>query len=208
MPEERRIFTDLTVEENLEVGRQPTRDGHGAPYWTIERLVALFPNLAELRQRLGGRISGGEQQMLTIARTLMGNPLLLLLDEPSEGLAPMIVENMAETIRSSSARASPSCCRSRICVLPKASPTAPTSSKRAACATSVRCRRCSPTRPLSRRISAHEATTAFAVYDSSSSLDRLIGEAGAAALPTAVLAVGVTGRATCSDWIDGSFSVP
>jgi branched-chain amino acid transport system ATP-binding protein len=96
VPEDRRIFTDLTVAENLEVGRQPAR--LGAPYWTIERLFELFPNLAELRNRPGGRMSGGEQQMLTIARTLMGNPRLLLLDEPSEGLAPKIVEQMADTI--------------------------------------------------------------------------------------------------------------
>jgi branched-chain amino acid transport system ATP-binding protein len=96
VPEDRRVFTDLTIAENLEVGRQPFRAG--APRWTPERLFALFPNLAELRHRSGGRISGGEQQMLTIARTLMGNPKLLLLDEPSEGLAPKIVEQMAETI--------------------------------------------------------------------------------------------------------------
>jgi len=97
VPEDRRIFSDLTVEENLAVGRQPPRPG--APHWTPERLFRLFPNLAEMRRRLGGRMSGGEQQMLTIARTLMGNPMLLLLDEPSEGLAPKIVEAMAETIR-------------------------------------------------------------------------------------------------------------
>jgi branched-chain amino acid transport system ATP-binding protein len=96
VPEERRIFTDLTVEENLEVGRQPKREN--APQWTREKLFALFPNLGEMRNRPGGRMSGGEQQMLTIARTLMGNPRLLLLDEPSEGLAPKIVEQMAETI--------------------------------------------------------------------------------------------------------------
>jgi branched-chain amino acid transport system ATP-binding protein len=96
VPEDRRIFSDLTVAENLEVGHQRPRDG--APVWTPERLFTLFPNLAELRQRPGGRISGGEQQMLTIARTLMGNPRLVLLDEPSEGLAPKIVEQMAETI--------------------------------------------------------------------------------------------------------------
>jgi branched-chain amino acid transport system ATP-binding protein len=97
VPEDRRIFSDLTVDENLEVGRQPPRVG--APHWTPEAIYRLFPNLAEMRRRLGGSMSGGEQQMLTIARTLMGNPSLLLLDEPSEGLSPKIVEAMAETIR-------------------------------------------------------------------------------------------------------------
>ena len=94
VPEERRIFTDLTVEENLEVGRQPPRPN--APQWTRDKLFALFPNLGEMRNRPGGRMSGGEQQMLTIARTLMGNPSLVLLDEPSEGLSPKIVEQMVE----------------------------------------------------------------------------------------------------------------
>jgi branched-chain amino acid transport system ATP-binding protein len=97
VPEDRRIFTDLSVRDNLEVGRQKRRDG--VPYWTPERLFELFPNLAEMRDRRGGRMSGGEQQMLTIARSLMGNPALLLLDEPSEGLAPVIVEQMVRTIR-------------------------------------------------------------------------------------------------------------
>ncbi len=100
-PEDRRIFVDLTVMENLDVGRQPARrfsDGSLAPAWTPETLFALFPNLAEMPDRLGGRMSGGEQQMLTVARTLMGNPLLVLLDEPSEGVAPLIVEQMADTI--------------------------------------------------------------------------------------------------------------
>ncbi len=97
VPEERRIFTELTVVENLEVGRQPARDG--APTWTEDKLFALFPNLAGMGERPGGRMSGGEQQMLTIARTLMGNPRCVLLDEPSEGLAPIIVEQMANSIR-------------------------------------------------------------------------------------------------------------
>jgi branched-chain amino acid transport system ATP-binding protein len=97
VPEERRIFTELTVRENLEVGRQPARNG--APAWTEDRLFILFPNLAQMRERPGGRMSGGEQQMLTIARTLMGNPKCVLLDEPSEGLAPIIVAQMAQSIR-------------------------------------------------------------------------------------------------------------
>jgi branched-chain amino acid transport system ATP-binding protein len=98
VPEDRRIFTELTVMENLEVGRRVARPG--IPAWTPERLFELFPNLASMRDRPGGRMSGGEQQMLTIARTLMGNPSLVLLDEPSEGLAPVIVEQMARAILS------------------------------------------------------------------------------------------------------------
>jgi branched-chain amino acid transport system ATP-binding protein len=101
VPEDRRIFSDLTVDENLDTGRQPPRlfaEGAQAPAWTPELLFKLFPNLAELRHRPGGRMSGGEQQMLTIARTLMGNPLIVLLDEPSEGIAPIIVEEIADTI--------------------------------------------------------------------------------------------------------------
>ena len=100
-PEDRRIFTDLTVMENLDIGRQPARrfaDGAPAPSWTPEKLFDMFPNLAEMPDRLGDRMSGGEQQMLNVARTLMGNPLLVLLDEPSEGVAPLIVEQMAATI--------------------------------------------------------------------------------------------------------------
>jgi branched-chain amino acid transport system ATP-binding protein len=100
-PEDRRIFVDLTVMENLDIGRQPQRrftDGTAVPSWTPDQLFTLFPNLAEMQDRLGGRMSGGEQQMLTVARTLMGNPLLVLLDEPSEGVAPLIVEQMAHTI--------------------------------------------------------------------------------------------------------------
>ena len=101
VPEDRRVFTDLTVMENLEVGRQPARqwaDGSAAPLWTPERLFKLFPNLGEMPDRPGGRMSGGEQQMLTVARTLMGNPYLVLLDEPSEGVAPVIVEQMVHMI--------------------------------------------------------------------------------------------------------------
>jgi branched-chain amino acid transport system ATP-binding protein len=101
VPEDRRIFTDLTVLENLSVGRQGPRqfpDGTPAPFWTHEKLFKLFPNLGEMQLRPGGRMSGGEQQMLTVARTLMGNPLLVLLDEPSEGVAPVIVEQMADMI--------------------------------------------------------------------------------------------------------------
>jgi branched-chain amino acid transport system ATP-binding protein len=99
VPEDRRIFTDLSVRENLEVGRQPARPGERADQaWTPERLFELFPNLAEAQHRPGGRLSGGEQQMLTVARTLMGNPRLILLDEPSEGVAPIIVDAMADMI--------------------------------------------------------------------------------------------------------------
>ena len=96
VPEERRIFTDLTVLENMEVGRQSPRSG--VPHWTTDVLFDLFPNLKERRSNRGKALSGGEQQMLTIARTLMGNPRLVLFDEPSEGIAPVIVEQMAETI--------------------------------------------------------------------------------------------------------------
>jgi branched-chain amino acid transport system ATP-binding protein len=96
VPEDRRIFTELTVEQNMLVGEQPPRSG--APRWTAARLFAIFPNLGEMRGRLGRQMSGGEQQMLAISRTLMGNPSLVLLDEPSEGLAPRIVEQMADAI--------------------------------------------------------------------------------------------------------------
>lgn len=98
VPEDRRVFPDLTILENLEVGRQPASGN--LETWTLERLFELFPNLAERRNNLGKEMSGGEQQMLSIARTLMGNPRLVLLDEPSEGLAPVIVEQMAKTIAS------------------------------------------------------------------------------------------------------------
>lgn len=97
VPEDRRIFGRLTVMENLYVGQQPRREG--APYWTVERLFEIFPNLGRMRNRPGGQMSGGEQQMLTVARTLMGNPRLILLDEPSEGLAPVIVQQMATAVK-------------------------------------------------------------------------------------------------------------
>ncbi len=96
VPEDRRIFSRLTILENLEVGKQPVRRGR-VP-WTPERLFELFPNLGEKPDQYGGNLSGGEQQMLTIARTLMGNPQMIILDEPSEGLAPVIVEQLAKTI--------------------------------------------------------------------------------------------------------------
>ena len=96
VPEDRRVFSELSVVQNLEVGKQAARDGIAA--WTPQRLFALFPNLGEMPDRPGGSMSGGEQQMLTVARTLMGNPLLVMLDEPSEGVAPVIVEQMAHMI--------------------------------------------------------------------------------------------------------------
>jgi branched-chain amino acid transport system ATP-binding protein len=102
VPEDRRIFTDLTVMDNLRVGQQAPRhwpDGQPAPLWTPARLFELFPTLGAMTQRLGARMSGGEQQMLSVARTLMGNPLVLLLDEPSEGVAPIVVEQMVQMIQ-------------------------------------------------------------------------------------------------------------
>jgi branched-chain amino acid transport system ATP-binding protein len=110
VPEDRRIFAELTVWENLDVasrrGHVAPRTGHPDPdagsrnavQWPLERVFDLFPRLRELASRQGGYLSGGEQQMLTIARTLMGNPELLLLDEPSEGLAPLVVDHLGEQI--------------------------------------------------------------------------------------------------------------
>jgi branched-chain amino acid transport system ATP-binding protein len=96
VPEDRRIFPDLTVWENLDIARRPGPGGSNR--FTEERIYDIFPKLKELRTRRGGVLSGGEQQMLTIARSLMANPTLLLLDEPSEGLAPLIVEAMRQQI--------------------------------------------------------------------------------------------------------------
>ena len=96
VPETRRIFRGLTVRENLEVGRRAASAGGG---WDEARVFALFPALETLASRRGGQLSGGEQQMLAIGRTLMGNPWLVLLDEPAEGLAPLVVNQMAEAIR-------------------------------------------------------------------------------------------------------------
>jgi len=96
VPEDRRVFANLSVQDNLMVPRRNTLDG--APVWTVEKVYALFPQLAEYRKRMAGVMSGGEQQMLSIARSLLTNPKLLLLDEPHEGLAPKIAEEVVEAI--------------------------------------------------------------------------------------------------------------
>lgn len=97
VPEERRIFPTLTVLEHLVTGEQPARKGFNP--WTPKRIFKLFPKLDELQNRQGGQLSGGEQQMLTVARTLMSNPESLLLDEPTEGLAPIVVQQVTDAIR-------------------------------------------------------------------------------------------------------------
>lgn len=96
VPADRQVFVGHTVEENLEIGAKPGPDGK--VFWDIKRIYSTFPILEALRMRLAGRLSGGEQQILAIARSLMGNPSILLLDEPSEGLAPIIVQQIAQTL--------------------------------------------------------------------------------------------------------------
>jgi len=102
VPEDRRIFTDLTVAENLDLGRRAPPGS--ASSWTEDAIFELFPHLADLRTRPGGRMSGGEQQMLAVARALIGNPELLMLDEPSEGVAPIVVEQMIHALAQLKAR--------------------------------------------------------------------------------------------------------
>jgi branched-chain amino acid transport system ATP-binding protein len=98
VPEERRIFKSLTVEENLQIGIKPPREAQGYEPWSVERVFDSFTRLGERKSNKGGHLSGGEQQMLTIARTLMGNPELILVDEPTEGLAPLVAEAVLEML--------------------------------------------------------------------------------------------------------------
>jgi branched-chain amino acid transport system ATP-binding protein len=97
VPDNRLIFPDLTVLENLQIGVKIPKNFQGEP-WTLQRIYELFPILAERKHQPGGTLSGGEQQMLTVGRTLMGNPELLLLDEPVEGLAPLVVKDLGKQI--------------------------------------------------------------------------------------------------------------
>jgi branched-chain amino acid transport system ATP-binding protein len=97
VPEDRQVFPEHTVEDNLQIAQKKGPDGQDD--WTVKRVYELFPLLEPLRHRMAGRLSGGEQQILAIARTLMGNPIALLLDEPSEGLAPIVVTRIAEMLR-------------------------------------------------------------------------------------------------------------
>jgi branched-chain amino acid transport system ATP-binding protein len=97
VPEDRQVFPEHSVEDNLAIGAK--KGPGGQDYWNLKRVYEMFPLLVSLKRRMAGHLSGGEQQMLTIARTLMGNPVGLLLDEPSEGLAPVIVERIGELLR-------------------------------------------------------------------------------------------------------------
>ena len=97
VPEDRQVFPEHSIEDNLIIGAK--KGPKGEDYWTLERIYEVFPILAGMRTRMAGKLSGGEQQMLTIARTLMGNPEILLLDEPSEGLAPIIVQAIGSLIK-------------------------------------------------------------------------------------------------------------
>ena len=97
VPEEREIFANITVNENMRIGLQPARSG--VPQWTMEEMYNFFPQLKDRRNTAAGMLSGGEQQMLTICRSLLGNPRVILIDEPTEGLAPKIVEVVTEVIR-------------------------------------------------------------------------------------------------------------